>query len=63
MNLGKNSECNKQVKEGCIFTMVLFFFFQGQICILFYFHLFLKLEHNCFTMLHWFLLYNDVNQL
>ena len=63
MNLGKNSECNKQVKEGCIFTMVLFFFFEARSAFYFIFHLFLKLEYNCFTVLHWFPLYNDVNQL
>ena len=43
------------------------FFFFGSCCLFFFlsvnFHFFFKLEDNCFTMLCWFLLYNNVNQL
>ena len=40
-----------------------FFFFEARSAFYFIFHLFLKLEYNCFTVLHWFPLYYDVNQL
>ena len=51
---------------SCFWSVFFFFFFWFLLSFLFSFSefsFFLKLEDNCFTMLCWFLLYNNVNQL